>query len=325
MRVWLGEDRVHYYVLSRFLVRRMLTAAGIPDKWAVKISLELKRDLVDHDLLSLPQGDLDQRLFRIMEARGYGPEYVRQYEMVVRFFHIKAPLLVLVCGTACVGKSVIATQLSERLNFSHVIQTDILLDLIKDQGYTASEKPLHPTPLWERDLAGPQLLAEYGRECAALRQGLDCIIEKCHTEGKAMVLEGTHLDPAAFLAEDGLQPLGAPPRDPLPRGRQRPLLVPIVLEMAEVDHREMIRDWSKACTEPTDAAVFERLRTLQDYLLQFEAKGCVNVEVHLDSVSDTIDAVHEFLLSCLEKALKNNGMKRISSANDLRTERTADL
>ena len=96
----MGEDRVHYYVLSRFLVRRMLTAAGIPDKWAVKISLELKRDLVDHDLLSLPQGDLDQRLFRIMEARGYGPEYVRQYEMVVRFFHIKAPLLVLVCGTA---------------------------------------------------------------------------------------------------------------------------------------------------------------------------------------------------------------------------------
>jgi len=324
VRVWLGEDRVHYYVLSRFLVRRMLTAAGIPDKWAVKISLELKRDLVDHDLLSLPQGDLDQRLFRIMEARGYGPEYVRQYEMVVRFFHIKAPLLVLVCGTACVGKSVIATQLSERLNFSHVIQTDILLDLIKDQGYTASEKPLHPTPLWERDLAGPQLLAEYGRECAALRQGLDCIIEKCHTEGKAMVLEGTHLDPAAFLAEDGLQPLGAPPRDPLPRGRQRPLLVPIVLEMAEVDHREMIRDWSKACTETTDA-VFERLRTMQDYLLQFEAKGCVNVEVRLDSVSDTIDAVHEFLLSCLEKALKNNGMKRISSANDLRTERTADL
>ena len=320
----MGEDRVHYYVLSRFLVRRMLTAAGIPDKWAVKISLELKRDLVDHDLLSLPQGDLDQRLFRIMEARGYGPEYVRQYEMVVRFFHIKAPLLVLVCGTACVGKSVIATQLSERLNFSHVIQTDILLDLIKDQGYTASEKPLHPTPLWERDLAGPQLLAEYGRECAALRQGLDCIIEKCHTEGKAMVLEGTHLDPAAFLAEDGLQPLGAPPRDPLQRGRQRPLLVPIVLEMAEVDHREMIRDWSKACTETTDA-VFERLRTMQDYLVQFEAKGCVNVEVRLDSVSDTIDAVHEFLLSCLEKALKNNGMKRISSANDLRTERTADL
>ena len=138
----------------------MLTAAGIPDKWAVKISLELKRDLVDHDLLSLPQGDLDQRLFRIMEARGYGPEYVRQYEMVVRFFHVKAPLLVLVCGTACVGKSVIATQLSERLNFSHVIQTDILLDLIKDQGYTASEKPLHPTPLWERDLAGPELLAD---------------------------------------------------------------------------------------------------------------------------------------------------------------------
>jgi len=314
--VWLGEDRAHYYVLSRFLVRRMLTAAGIPDKWAVKISLELKRDLVDHDLLSLPQGDLDQRLFRIMEARGYGPEYVRQYEMVVRFFHVKAPLLVLVCGTACVGKSVIATQLSERLNFSHVIQTDILLDLIKDQGYTASEKPLHPTPLWERDLAGPELLAEYGRECAALRQGLECILEKCHKEGKAMVLEGTHLDPAAFLAEDGMQPLGAPPRDPLTRGRQRPLLVPIVLEMAEEDHWEMVRDWSKACTEPADSAVFERLRTLQDYLLQFEEKGCVNVEVRLDSVGDTIDAVHEFLLSCLEKALKNN---------ELRKERTADL
>ena len=305
MRVWLGEDQAHYYVLSRFLVRRMLTAAGIPDKPAVRISLELKRDLVDHDLLSLPQADLDQRLFRIMEAKGYGADFVRQYQMVVRFFHVKAPLLVLICGTAGVCKSAIATQLAERLNFSHVIQTDIILDLIKAQGY-AAEEPLDQRPIWERGLDGQELLSEYGRECAVLRQGLDGILEKCRKEGKAMILEGTHLDPGTFIADKGMQPFGAPPR-PLPAGsEQRPLLVPIVLEMPRGDHMETIRDWPEACHELRGSAMFEGLRTLQDYLVQFEEKGSVNFEVRLDSVGDTIDSMHEFLLSCLARALDSN-------------------
>lgn len=39
-----------------------------------------------------------------------------------RFHHQRVPLVVLVCGTACVGKSTIATQLAQRLNLPNVLQ-----------------------------------------------------------------------------------------------------------------------------------------------------------------------------------------------------------
>lgn len=41
---------------------------------------------------------------------------------VYRFHHQRVPLVILVCGTACVGKSTIATQLAQRLNLPNVLQ-----------------------------------------------------------------------------------------------------------------------------------------------------------------------------------------------------------
>ncbi|CAL1354769.1 unnamed protein product [Linum trigynum] len=45
--------KVCYYVLSRFLLSRMLTVTKIPNHVAVKIALELKKLLVDNSLLDV--------------------------------------------------------------------------------------------------------------------------------------------------------------------------------------------------------------------------------------------------------------------------------
>ena len=55
VRVWLGTDQDHYYVLSRFLISRMLTVTKLPPLKAVKIALELKKALVDSERLNLTQ------------------------------------------------------------------------------------------------------------------------------------------------------------------------------------------------------------------------------------------------------------------------------
>lgn len=44
------------------------------------------------------------------------------YHLSSRFHHQRVPLVILVCGTACVGKSTIATQLAQRLNLPNVLQ-----------------------------------------------------------------------------------------------------------------------------------------------------------------------------------------------------------
>lgn len=38
----------------------------------------------------------------------------------------------------------------------------------------------------------------YKKECVMIRDGVDTDIEKCFEEGKAIIIEGHNLDPAAF-------------------------------------------------------------------------------------------------------------------------------
>ncbi|KAL9249748.1 hypothetical protein AKJ16_DCAP17121 [Drosera capensis] len=54
VKVWLGDNADHYYVLSRFLLSRMLTVTNIPNHVVIKIALELKKLLIDNSLLISP-------------------------------------------------------------------------------------------------------------------------------------------------------------------------------------------------------------------------------------------------------------------------------
>ena len=46
---------------------------------SLKISLALKKSLVDKGLLDITQNDMEEALFSIMRAHGYGEDYVARY------------------------------------------------------------------------------------------------------------------------------------------------------------------------------------------------------------------------------------------------------
>ncbi|EXC13938.1 hypothetical protein L484_006636 [Morus notabilis] len=199
VKVWLGDNADHYYVLSRFLLSRMLTVTKIPNHVAIKIALELKKLLIDNSLLDVSQSDLEANLFKLMERRGYAEEYINRYKMMTRFHHQRVPFVILVCGTACVGKSTIATQLAQRLNLPNVLQTDMVYELLR----TSTDAPLASTPVWARDFSSPEeLIAEFCRECRVVRKGLAGDLKKAMKDGKPIIIEGIHLDPSIYLMDD---------------------------------------------------------------------------------------------------------------------------
>ncbi|CAL1371619.1 unnamed protein product [Linum trigynum] len=208
VKVWLGDNADHYYVLSRFLLSRMLTVTKIPNHVAVKIALELKKLLVDNSLLDVSQSDLEANLFKLMERRGYGEDYINRYKMMTRFHHQRVPLVILVCGTACVGKSTIATQLAQRLNLPNVLQTEMVYELLR----TSTDAPLSSTPVWARDFSSPEeFITEFSRECRIVRKGLAGDLKKAMKDGKPIIIEGIHLDPSIYLMdEDNKTPASAP-------------------------------------------------------------------------------------------------------------------
>ncbi|CAO2839072.1 unnamed protein product [Amaranthus hypochondriacus] len=199
VKVWLGDNADHYYVLSRFLLSRMLTVTKIPNHVAIKIALELKKLLIDNSLLDVSQNDLEANLFKLMERRGYGEEYINRYKMMTRFHHQRVPLVILVCGTACTGKSTIATQLAQRLNLPNVLQTDMVYELLR----TSTDAPLTSTPVWAREFdSSEEFITEFCRECRIVRKGLAGDLKKAMKDGKPIIIEGIHLDPSIYLMDD---------------------------------------------------------------------------------------------------------------------------
>lgn len=387
VKVWLGDNADHYYVLSRFLLSRMLTVTKIPNHVAIKIALELKKLLVDNSLLDVSQSDLEANLFKLMERRGFGEEYINRYKMITRFHHMRVPLVILVCGTACVGKSTIATQLAQRLNLPNVLQTAMVYELLR----TSTDAPLASSPVWARDFSSSEeLITEFCKECRIVRKGLAGDLKKAMKDGKPIIIEGIHLDPSIYLMDEenklppaspanqaGPKPLKVEERNELQqksssnvrqssqsdrkdccpedmnpepgessevkklttalksldvheisentgekvkdsgadqnpshkreKSGAQPIIVPIVLRMAEFDHKALLEEWvaTRICSEkyPTQDKdkLISNLKTIQDYLCSFTSQGLTVVNISATTFPQTLDWLHNHLLQCIEQ------------------------
>ncbi|KAM1069870.1 hypothetical protein ACFX13_001788 [Malus domestica] len=392
VKVWLGDNADHYYVLSRFLLSRMLTVTKIPNYVAIKIALELKKLLIDNSLLDVSQSDLEVNLFKLMERRGYGEEYINRYKMMTRFHHQRVPLVILVCGTACVGKSTIATQLAQRLNLPNVLQTDMVYELLR----TATDAPLTSTPVWARDFSSSEeLITEFCRECRIVRKGLGGDMKKALKDGKPIIIEGIHLDPSIYLMEDDnktqeqektqeadpvaidgsktqtennspsgsssevcngtahvsckegtptnkvdevsnhLEAIGLAGSVSEEKGESvtdlelskstsvkkeksgtKPIIIPIVLNMAEFDHKALLEEEISTPTFSDKSIVQDKdklirnLKTIQDYLCSFNSQGLKVVNISATTFPQTLDWLHGYLLECIE-----HGISSVSNEN----------
>ncbi|KAG5249160.1 hypothetical protein OIU76_004177 [Salix suchowensis] len=396
VKVWLGENADHCYVLSRFLLSRMLTVTKIPNHVAIKIALELKKLLIDNSLLDVSQSDLEANLFKLMERRGYGEEYINRYKMMTRFHHQRVPLVILVCGTACVGKSTIATQLAQRLNLPNVLQTDMVYELLR----TSTDAPLASTPVWAREFnSSEELITEFCRECRIVRKGLAGDLKKAMKDGKPIIIEGIHLDPSIYLMdEENKLPAKMPEKcetnivsvnlddDPARqmennsvsgnntensncttgyltseegkpvnlvnkvvdsqesidkagsildnkgetvkdlegdrktsvslKSGPEPIIIPIVLKMAEFDHKALLEEWistrsfsDKHPDEDKDRLI-TNLKIIQDYLCSFKSQGLTVANISATTFPQTLDWLHGHLLQSIEE-----GISSVSSEN----------
>ena len=142
VRVWL-QDAAHYYVLSRFLVSRALAVTQMAYRDAIRLALELKKQLVDAQRFDLTQNEMEAALFSLMRASDYGGPYIRRFRMMTAFTRRRVPLVILVGGTGLMGKSTVATLLAERLNLPNILQTELLHSLLVST-HLAAEPPQPP-------------------------------------------------------------------------------------------------------------------------------------------------------------------------------------
>lgn len=312
IRVWLGTQPQHYYVLSRYLISRTLTVTKVPQDKAIKIALEVKKWLVDNERMDITQDELEEVLFQTMRDRGFAADHIRLYRMMIRFQQSKRPLIIMVCGSACSGKSTIAQALASRLNLPTVLQTDALRELLSGCGDDGYSFPLQP--IWLRnDLKeDEQLTNQFREECRVMRRALQGELSKCLIDGKSLIIEGLHLDPSLYLdSSTGLLSFSSEGRnfsirmDDSNQLYGTPVFIPLVLSMDLEDYPILAEEWlslrvsSHSNDKQKQQQVLRRLTKLQEFLVgASEAKVVPTGILHFE---DTLDQLHDHILKCVEE------------------------
>ncbi|KAG5533685.1 hypothetical protein RHGRI_027761 [Rhododendron griersonianum] len=376
VKVWLGDNADHYYVLSRFLLSRMLTVTKIPNHVAIKIALELKKLLIDNSLLDVSQSDLEANLFKISPSESAVGHSCMRYCMCWEVNN---------CYPTC-SKAKLAKCLAACLCFF----------------YLTFSAPLASSPVWARDFrSSEELITEFCRECRVVRKGLAGDLKKAMKDGKPIIIEGIHLDPSIYLMDDENKlptdisekveepnsltsddknvletesnpstdggnhsenrdgaPQNATPverihadllnkvsdhlesidiaandsvdkgettKDPEAGGNppakkeksgSEPIIIPIVLKMADFDHEALLDEWistrtfSDKCLIQDKDKLISNLKTIQNYLCSFKSQGLTVVNISATTFPQTLDWLHSHLLQCIEQGITSDSSGR---------------
>jgi hypothetical protein len=189
----------------------------------------LKKSLIEDNKLDVPQAELEQRLFACLRAGGFDETYIERYKMLSRFYQKRVPLLIIIGGTFCIGKSILATNLAERLNISNVLQTDIVEVIMNKLDPRYSTNPIHLKSF----ASSEQLIQEYQDKCRLARKGFNTDIQKCLKEGKPLIIEGFSVDLNLYISKETIVP--SPPLTPEEIDAKRRLLREFIDKNKELD------------------------------------------------------------------------------------------
>ncbi|RLN60364.1 hypothetical protein BBJ29_007758 [Phytophthora kernoviae] len=295
VRVWV-ED--HVYVLSRYLLCRALVSAKINSRDAVQISLDLKRTLVDLNLTDIVQEQFEDFLYKTMQVFGYGEPQISCYRMMSSFHRNRVPLLIMLAGTACIGKSTLATKLADRLNLSSVLQTDLIFELMCN--FSGQDKTSYITTEFP---STDELIAEYQKECEIVRKGVKSDIDKCLKDGKSLIIEGLHIDPRLYQKTIGAAEKGS-------KASCAGIVVPFLLTLDESDHRNFMTNSPDPRYRGDQNAVgFRNLQDLQGYLVDHGKEDGMlpftEIRINLHSFHDTLDLLHDVVLKRIEEVFES--------------------
>lgn len=90
----------------------------------------MKKQLVDNREIVITQEKMNLYLYNLLKKYGYGSEFFFRYRLMSSFFRERIPLIILISGTGCLNKKLIATKLANQLNLPNVLHTSLVTEVM---------------------------------------------------------------------------------------------------------------------------------------------------------------------------------------------------
>lgn len=135
----------------------------------------------------------------------FGPEIAKRYLAWINFLRSGKPLILLIGGTAAVGKSTVATTLASRLDIVRYQSTDMLREVMRmmiperlmpvlhSSSFSAGEAL--PIELGRSNKKENNMIAGFRTQAHLLSVPCEAVIQRSLQERVSLVLEGVHIHP----------------------------------------------------------------------------------------------------------------------------------
>ncbi len=306
----------HFVVFSRYLLANILCVIKISNKDAQKISSDLKKILVENNLLEIENAEFQKYVFEIMKKYNYDELYINRYKMMNQLYRKRFPLIILIAGTVSIGKSTIATKLSERMNISNVLQTAVISDIMGFIDEKYQSKPFYLSD--DKNDNDSALIKRFENECKIIRKGANFDMQKAFKEGKALIIEGHHILPNDYIkkSSSGMINITTPEaenetnrekmiREEMNKIDQKGIVIPFLLTASEKDHMYLLRNTHHEGykDEKELKVLYKKFKCIQDYLLT-QSDNFVNVDFDLDNSTKCLEFMHDYILNIIREFYK---------------------
>lgn len=306
---------------SRGILTQSLMAVGLGPERSHGYAQRIEDVLWRRGAVRVPRETVRRAVHRLLTDEA-GEVYARRYQLMRALRSSERPIVIVIGGTAGVGKSLIAAELAYRLGIARVVSTDSVRQALRSlisaelspvlhaSSYTAWRADLLPS---ERSSVKPKrkrVLRGFQTQVMQLATAVDAIIERHIIEATSLVIEGIHLVP-------GLSPRLAELGDAL--------VVQILLSVSdEDDHRDNFgrREQTAYVQRPSEGYLehFAEIRMMQGFLLrQAQREGVAVIET--TATDRAVDRAVEVVLDVLMTEL--GGPEGLASGETLGTGEVA--
>lgn len=165
------------------------------------------------------------------------------------------PRLLIIAGATGTGKSTVAIKIAAKSNFSRVISTDVIREIMRATTDDVNDSALHRSSFSIGE--SNDAILDWLDTCQALEKGIEATINRALREGIDLVLEGVHIVPSDRLIRGWIKSGG--------------IAVGVIMAVSdEKKHESMIRSRDAYSFRNADRyiASFSRIRQIQDGLIE---------------------------------------------------------
>jgi len=190
----------HEAPFSKGTLSQSLLASALDPNDAFDVAREIEGDLLAHGIRQVERRELRRRAYETV-AREVSAHAAERYLVWRRYQHGERPVIILLGGTAGVGKTTLALEVAHRLGIGRVLSTDSIRQIMRLVLSPELLPALHGSSYDAYRQLGPESLGEepvidgFRAQTATVSVGLRASMDRAVAENASTVLDGVSIVP----------------------------------------------------------------------------------------------------------------------------------